>query len=121
MHLIEVSEIDLFKQALDNFKSLFNRLDKGQCVTRTELVNNEYQEVSYTVLQWLLRKEQIYVKTSSYAHKKSGNYVLAAKVIIDYLIKNNISTNNPDFKLLATTLFQEKDLSLEDFEQLKFD
>lgn len=121
VYLIENSNIDLFKQVLDKFKSLFDAVDKVQCATRRELVNNKYEEVSYTILQWLLRKEQIYVKTSAYAYSKSGNYVLAAKVIIDYLIKNNISTNNPDFKLLATTLFQEKDLSLEEFNKLKFD
>lgn len=118
VYLIENSHHKIFFKLLIKFPNLFSIMNTQKNVIREEFKNGSYEEKSYTFFEWILRKEQIYLKLSSYAHKKSNNYVITGQNIIKFLLEQNIIIDNKNLQLIATVLLQEQSISLEEFNKL---
>ena len=118
VYLIENSYHEIFFKLLIKFPNLFSIMNIQKNIIREEFKNGSYEERSYNFFEWILRKEQIYLKLSSCAHKKSNNYVITGQNIIKFLLEKSILIDNKNLQLIATILLQEQSISLEDFNKL---
>lgn len=114
--IIENGYFDVLTMLVDKFPNTIKELLEKKSVSRSELNNNNtYESKEYTVLEWLMRKDERYIQSSRKASAKNNYYAQAAKIFA----KKNLTlgaekVKNASWNRLISILYVQQDINLQE-------